>query len=855
MTQDISRTKLAIVLPVFKHSGLVVEAIHSALEDPGVVIVAVNDGCPFEDTDHTLGEFALAEPRVHYIRKPNGGLSSARNHGIDYVLANFPDVEAIYLLDADNLLQPRAVSRAWGVLEASSADWLYPGIYMFGLRHKFDYSGEYSLLTNLSQNICEAGSLIKRRVLESGVRFDENMKKGYEDWEFWLNCAANGFKGECYNELGLLYRKRAESMLRDSDRDHEEIVAYIRGKWKRLFKPASILALEAEEAPRFGFIEGTSNRMLSATDPVDLIAEGTQAIPFCESAIEHNRARKTTHFPPFLVFGTALAMQVLKDKGLLRSAFWAAERRLDDKHGVFICLEESEDRISVQPGKSSNGRASLFFISSTLFLSCASDKKLDWAKREFSADTSTTLEWLSIGAPFNNVRLQSAHSNNADRLCIDYLKDVRAENGGPLVAPIEGERMRTIANLPERYKLARRLLKASPLYPVRRTGAPTAGFVLPVASYGGVEQVAYAMAREFRAQGYTTRLVVAGTGDFRVSSRNADCFDEISIIPDRELLAGSDGKTPCYMGQRLLPATQTSHPHINGLLHDLDVFLNFHSSHLNGLAGELKRQGCVTVSSVHVFDESSTGRLVGHPYHSLAYEHAYDLMAPCSERMGDWLKGMGVPRNKVVTVPNAADFGALPRRPRTDGDAPLRVLLLGRFDYQKGLDRLEAIIRLAAKRKLDLEWRVVGSSLLDDIGIGNASAGAARFSVSPAIFDKEELEREFANADVLLMLSRWEGLPLTIIEAMGHGVVPVVTDVGAINELVVDGENGRLLPSRATVGTFAEAGAEILGELSLDRAMLESLSSGAASTAAGRNWNAATAPLVQRCSQIISSRR
>lgn len=303
MNGSVEQPTLAIVLPVYKHPGLVMEAVHTALMDPEAVVIAVNDGCPFPQTDVVLGEFAAAEPRMHYVRKSNGGLSSARNAGIDYVMACLPSVEALYLLDADNRLHQGAVSRAWQKLQETGFDWLYPGIYMFGERQMLDYEGEYSVLSNLAQNTCEAGSLVRSRVFESGVRFDESMQKGYEDWDFWLTCAANGFRGQADNDLGFMYRSRPESMLSNSDRDNDAIMAYMHDKWRDLFKPSSIVNLECREAPRYGYVSSNDDTMRLGTDPMDLVGDQPTRQPFLQRLVSYNQASKTTYFPPFLVFG------------------------------------------------------------------------------------------------------------------------------------------------------------------------------------------------------------------------------------------------------------------------------------------------------------------------------------------------------------------------------------------------------------------------------------------------------------------------------------------------------------------------------------------------------------------------
>src|SRR5436309_2137954 len=132
-----ARPELAIVIPVYKHSVLLEEAVISALNqetDFALAIVIVNDGCPMPETHRTCVDFAMAAPdRVSYIRRQNGGLSAARNTGIDHVLATWETVEAIYFLDADNRLFPTALQRAYDVLARDpSVGWVYPDIDMFG---------------------------------------------------------------------------------------------------------------------------------------------------------------------------------------------------------------------------------------------------------------------------------------------------------------------------------------------------------------------------------------------------------------------------------------------------------------------------------------------------------------------------------------------------------------------------------------------------------------------------------------------------------------------------------------------------------------------------------------------------
>ena len=163
------KPKVAIVIPIFKHSVLVSEAISCTLVQEAefpIVTILVNDGCKFGETDQVCREFALAHPhRVFYIHRRNGGLSAARNTGIDFALDTWSSVEAIYLLDADNRISRHTINRVFGVLKNNpDIGWVYPTINMFGQEENGEYRGDYSVLKHLSSNTCEAGSLVRREV-------------------------------------------------------------------------------------------------------------------------------------------------------------------------------------------------------------------------------------------------------------------------------------------------------------------------------------------------------------------------------------------------------------------------------------------------------------------------------------------------------------------------------------------------------------------------------------------------------------------------------------------------------------------------------------------------------------------
>lgn len=83
----------------------------------------------------------------------------------------------------------------------------------------------------------------------------------------------------------------------------------------------------------------------------------------------------------------------------------------------------------------------------------------------------------------------------------------------------------------------------------------------------------------------------------------------------------------------------------------------------------------------------------------------------------------------------------------------------------------------------------------------------------------------FKRKDVFVMPSYFEGLPMALLECMSYGVVPVVTPVGSIPQVVTNGRNG-LLTKVKDVDSIVEA----IKKLATDRALLYSMGQEARTT-------------------------
>src|SRR5438309_1188356 len=86
--------RVAVVVPVYKQPGFLAEALESILAQVTTfefVVVVVNDGCPFAETNAICLSYARAFPlKISYIHRKNGGLSAARNTGVRFALDSWP---------------------------------------------------------------------------------------------------------------------------------------------------------------------------------------------------------------------------------------------------------------------------------------------------------------------------------------------------------------------------------------------------------------------------------------------------------------------------------------------------------------------------------------------------------------------------------------------------------------------------------------------------------------------------------------------------------------------------------------------------------------------------------------------
>ena len=228
---------VSVVVPCYNQAQYLSEALQSVLEQTYTnwECIIVNDGSP-DETDKEAQKWCAADKRFSYLYKENGGLSSARNAGI--AVSN-----GIYILplDADDILHPEYLQKVVTVLNENEK---------LGIVSCKSYFFKPSIATIIYElkpigtywrdllyvNQLVATSLYRKICWEQAGGYDESMKNGFEDWEFWIRITKKGWTYTIVDSFLFYYRKAKKSMLVSTiNKSAETNREYISKKHKELY--------------------------------------------------------------------------------------------------------------------------------------------------------------------------------------------------------------------------------------------------------------------------------------------------------------------------------------------------------------------------------------------------------------------------------------------------------------------------------------------------------------------------------------------------------------------------------------------------------------------------------------------
>lgn len=221
----LKETLVSVIVPAFNAEATIGQTLASIAEQNHrtIEIVIVDDGST--DTTHDVAQtFCASEPRARLLPKANGGVASARNHGIAKAKGGY-----VALIDADDLWHPDHIAKCLALAEKSGCAMVFSCHHCIDDTNIIIHSGVQTIVQGMAVhrlayiNLVSNGSalLLDRAAALAVGGYDERLRaagvEGCEDYLLQLKLAARG-PVAVVPEYLVGYRQRADAMSSDAER-------------------------------------------------------------------------------------------------------------------------------------------------------------------------------------------------------------------------------------------------------------------------------------------------------------------------------------------------------------------------------------------------------------------------------------------------------------------------------------------------------------------------------------------------------------------------------------------------------------------------------------------------------------
>lgn len=203
-------TVVSVIIPCYNHGKYIKNAVNSILNQTyqDFDIIIVDDGSIDQYTKDVFRKELF--PKTKIIRIEHVGVSKARNIGIEISEGKY-----FLTLDADDTFEPEFISKAVKILDTmEDVGVVTCGVKVFGFINGTVYPEGGGVKNFLIKNNACGNSLFRRVCWDEAGGYNENMKDGFEDWDFMLSVTEKGWIVHTISEI--LFNYRTHLMSRDT---------------------------------------------------------------------------------------------------------------------------------------------------------------------------------------------------------------------------------------------------------------------------------------------------------------------------------------------------------------------------------------------------------------------------------------------------------------------------------------------------------------------------------------------------------------------------------------------------------------------------------------------------------------
>lgn len=197
---------VSIIVPCYNQAQYLDECLQSVLEQTyhDWECIIVDDSSP-DNTEEIAKKWLEKDSRFKYLKKENGGVSSARNFGIEKANGTW-----ILPLDGDDKIGTEYLSLAAKHFE-NNPTIIYCKADLFGTEEGSWNLRKYSYSEMLRVNHIFCSALFTKKSWLDAGGYDTSFVFGMEDWDFWLSILQPDSKVLQLDYTGFYYRRKKTS--------------------------------------------------------------------------------------------------------------------------------------------------------------------------------------------------------------------------------------------------------------------------------------------------------------------------------------------------------------------------------------------------------------------------------------------------------------------------------------------------------------------------------------------------------------------------------------------------------------------------------------------------------------------